>query len=93
MRRVDTGEAEALTLAEELPASVVLLDEHRGRSLARSLGINVIGTVGILVEAQRRALITDAGALLRRLRSENGFYVTDAVIRSALASIDNAKGG
>jgi len=45
------GEAEAIVLARELNADFVLMDERLGRSAARSLGLKVVGLVGVLIEA------------------------------------------
>jgi predicted nucleic acid-binding protein len=86
-RRVDAGEAEALALAEESPDSLLLIDELRGRAVASDLGLAVVGTVGILLEAKRRGLIAAVGPLLCRLRDENKFHLSDRLIRYALATV------
>ncbi len=46
---IDAGEAEALVLALEIDADLVLLDDMEARIKARSLGLNVTGTLGILL--------------------------------------------
>lgn len=48
------GEAEAIILAVEHPGSLVILDDRRGRLVASSLGLTMIGTLGILLIAKRR---------------------------------------
>jgi predicted nucleic acid-binding protein len=45
---IDDGEAEALALAAEVNADMVLLDERRGRKMALEMGFRVIGTAGVL---------------------------------------------
>ena len=45
---LDAGESEAITLASEVNA-IVLLDEKDARSLAEKLGLKVMGTVGLLI--------------------------------------------
>lgn len=85
--QVDLGEAEAIALAEEHADCLILIDERRGRRLAKSLGLDVVGTVGIVLEAKQRGLIPEAGPLLKRLRDENDFYLSDSLIRSALATV------
>jgi len=56
---LDQGEAEAIQLAMDVGAEFLLIDEHRGRSVAASRGATVIGVLGILLEAYRRRLITN----------------------------------
>src|SRR5712691_7936225 len=50
-------EREALALAEELHADLVLIDEDKGRQIARSLGLRVTGTLGVLDIAAEWRLI------------------------------------
>lgn len=46
---IDLGEAEAITLASEIKADLLLLDDRAGRKVAKSVGIPVTGTVGLLL--------------------------------------------
>ena len=76
------GEREAISLALELKAHYVLLDEKHARKVARKLNLNVVGTVGILELAAERGLV-DIGIALQRLR-ETDFYLDEAIIRATL---------
>ena len=49
---LDDGEAEALALAAEVRADVVILDERRWREVAVWMGFRVIGAAGVLVQAK-----------------------------------------
>ena len=51
------GESEAISLALELGARLVILDDRPARRLAQALHLPVIGTVGILLAAKRRSLL------------------------------------
>src|SRR5687768_9361270 len=57
LQGLDAGEAEALALALDTSAELVLLDELRGRAVARTLGVRAIGTLGVLIEAKQRGLV------------------------------------
>ena len=82
---LDPGEAEAIALAEEIGAERLLMDERDGRAVAISLGLSVIGTLGILAEAKRRGLIPEIAPLLRRLREENRFRLSESLVRDVLS--------
>ncbi|MGE0884985.1 MAG: DUF3368 domain-containing protein [Blastocatellales bacterium] len=54
---LDEGEAEAITLAQELSADLLLMDEHLGRAAAARFGLKVVGMLGVLIEAKHQGLI------------------------------------
>ena len=56
-KQLDLGEAEAIQLALELRADVLVMDERRGRQVAAARGITVIGVLGILRESNRCGFI------------------------------------
>jgi predicted nucleic acid-binding protein len=85
---LDTGEAEALALARELNATLVLIDEREGRRAAKRLGLRAVGVVGVLIEAKERALLSSVRPHLEALRSEAGFYLSDGVYQYALSLVD-----
>lgn len=74
---LDPGEAEALALAEEMQASALLIDEAAGRRMAGRVGLSVLGTLGILLGAKQRNLLSAVRPLLDRLQNEIGFFVSD----------------
>ena len=49
----DIGESEAIVLAETMPESLLLMDERKGRQIAIKMGVRVIGTLGILLQAKK----------------------------------------
>ncbi len=70
---LDAGEAEAIALALEIEADLLLMDERLGREIAQFLGLRYTGLIGSLVEAKHRGIITTIKTYLDQLRSEAGF--------------------
>ncbi|MEO6789081.1 MAG: DUF3368 domain-containing protein [Chthoniobacteraceae bacterium] len=73
---LDAGESEAFSLALELHASAVPVDEAAGRSAARVLNVTCIGIAGILLRARERGLIPAVRPLLGRLCEEAAFWMS-----------------
>ena len=71
------GEREAIALALETAADLVVLDDQAGRRLARARGLQVTGTVGVLIEARSRGLLPALRPELDRLR-DAGLWLADA---------------
>lgn len=64
------GEAEAIAVTQADPGSLLLTDDLKARKVAKSLGLEVQGCLGILLRAKRRRLIAEIRPLTARLRSE-----------------------
>ncbi|NCJ06464.1 DUF3368 domain-containing protein [Synechococcales cyanobacterium C] len=57
LNSLDPGEQAAITLAQALPADLLIIDERLGREAAKNLGVPIIGTLGILDDAANQGLI------------------------------------
>lgn len=79
LQQLDSGEREAIALAQSIDASLVLLDESRGRRVARELGLAVSGTLGVLDLAARRGLVELDDAVERLERTT--FRMTPRLLR------------
>ncbi len=84
MRDLDRGESESITLALELRADLILLDEKEGRHIAQRFGLRTVGVIGIVVEAKAKGMIGTIRPLLDALRQRAGFYISDALYQSTL---------
>ena len=58
MTGLDLGESEAIIYADENKADILLMDEVSGRKVAKTLGIHVRGTIGILLLAYDKKLLS-----------------------------------
>ena len=65
------GELEAIHLALSLSEDVILLDDEEARVFARTLGLQVKGTLGLLIDFKKSALIDQKKSLemLQQLNS------------------------
>lgn len=78
--RLHRGEREALILAQQLDADLVLMDERPARRAAESLGLRVMGLLGILDEAARRGWLDFSSALDRLV--ETDFYLSPKLVEA-----------
>ncbi len=78
IQRLDSGEREAILLAEHLEADLLLLDEWKAREVARDREVPIAGLIGVLDMAIKRGLV-DPGTAVKRLRATT-FRVSDRLL-------------
>ena len=80
------GEAEAIALAGEQRADMVLLDDGAARRRASNIGLRFIGVLGILLRARQRGRLPSLREEIRRLREEAHFFGAPKLEAEVLAA-------
>jgi len=84
LSQLDEGEAAVITLALKSNSKLVLIDERKTRKIARLVyGLNVIGTVRILIDSKKSGMIRNVEEILK-IMQENGYWIHDDIIEYAL---------
>ena len=68
---VDKGEASAIALAIELDDCLLIIDDLKGRKFASQLGLTIIGTIGVIVDAKLAGIIPSVKPILSKIKSTN----------------------
>ncbi|HET6765365.1 MAG TPA: DUF3368 domain-containing protein [Longimicrobiaceae bacterium] len=87
---LDPGELEAIALAMELRADLILIDESRARAAAISAGLHVVGVLGVIALAKGRGLIPSARELVDAMKLATGFRIAPALVQSLLEAVGEA---
>jgi uncharacterized protein len=84
---LDRGEAEAIALAAEIQAGILLIDEKEGRGFARQAGLVVRGVLGVLIRAKAMGEIASVKAEIDSLRNRAGFFIASSLETAVLRSV------
>lgn len=80
---LDKGEAEVITISKELNSDYAIIDELRGRKLARRHSVKIIGTLGILLSAKQIGLISEIKSSIMELEN-NKIWLGQKLINDVL---------
>lgn len=69
--QIDKGESSAIALAIETPNSNIILDDYKARKIAMQLGLDVTGTVGVIIKAKLKGIIPSIKPILEKIRQTN----------------------
>jgi uncharacterized protein len=84
---LDPGEAEAIVLAVERRAGLLLMDERRGRRTATAAGLTVTGLLGVVVRAKRAGLIDLGKPVVDELIEIARFWIGPDLYAEVLAEL------
>jgi len=80
---LNIGESEAIALAKDLKADLIVLDDELARKIARKEGLKVSGLLALLVKAKEEKLIPSVKPILNELKAK-GFYLSEALYNKIL---------
>ena len=84
---LDPGESEAIVLAQELHADLLLIDERRGWKIASGKLISSAGLLGVLAEAKKKGHIEMCRPILDEMAQQAGFWVGRELRAKYLAAL------
>lgn len=82
-KELDKGEAEAIALFKTIKADWLLIDDLKGRRYAKSLGLPVVGTAGLLIAAKQRGIIQQIKPIFDVLKKHR-YYLSDDILKKAI---------
>jgi predicted nucleic acid-binding protein len=89
---LDEGESEAIALALLLHAHLLLMDENKGRTIAKQKGLEPLGLIGVLLRAKKLGLLAAVKPSLDELRNVHGFWLEQSFYESILAAANETAG-
>ena len=84
IKKLDEGEAQAITLSIELHSDYLLIDEKKGRTVAHQMGIQTIGLIGTLIKCKENNHIQKLKPVLDELRFKAKFRMSDELYNNVL---------
>ena len=87
---LDLGESEAIVYAENSAADILLMDERKGRLIASSLGLPVMGSIGVLREAHAAGMIgADELRSAIETMQDAGIRLSERLVQSVLDELNH----
>ena len=91
LSELDLGEAESIVLAKELHADWLLIDETKGRKIAKDNGLQTIGLLGVLLLAKKEGIINEVKPYVEQLISKAKFRISQELFQRILTLANEIK--
>lgn len=85
---LDAGEAEAIALSKQLNADYIIIDERIGRIIAKKYNQQIIGLLGILIQAKQKGIVPEIKSIIDKLRTVAGFWITEKLYNEILGLVN-----
>jgi predicted nucleic acid-binding protein len=69
--QIDRGESSAMALSLEMENSLLIIDDYKARKLAKTLNISYTGTIGIIILAKHKGIISSIKPILEKIKETN----------------------
>ena len=83
--QLDAGESSAIALGLEIPGSTAILDDYKARQVADRLGVQLTGTLGMLIKATKMGVVPALRPLLDRIRETDFRFSRELEMQALLA--------
>ena len=88
---LDAGESEAIILYNQIQSNLLLIDEAKGREIAKNRGISIMGTIGILLASFEDKLLSkeEVSECVSMLR-DNNRHISEKLYKQLIIKIENS---
>jgi predicted nucleic acid-binding protein len=83
---LDKGEASSIALALEKEDCLLIIDEGRGRKVAKQLGLTITGTLGVLAQAKQSGYLIALKPLLDKVK-QTDFRLSEQLVKATLKEV------
>lgn len=88
---LDAGESEAIILSDSMEAALLLMDEVKGRQVAKQMGIPLMGTIGLLLVGYKESILTKQQILeCIDVMKYSGRHISEALYQQLLTKISES---
>lgn len=85
--QLDKGESSAIALAIGTLGCTVILDDIKARKVAEKLGLDITGTIGVIIKAKLKGIIPSIKPLIAKIKATN-FRLTEDIEKEALITAE-----
>ena len=87
LNNLDPGEASCIALAFEQHGSLLIIDEFKGRKTAKELGIQLTGSLGVLISAKQYGYIEFVKSVIEKIEKTN-FRISNQLVEKVLKMVN-----